>query len=247
MRTAQLPSSRAQQRPGPASSSGSGVRRQRQARAPPVQCSAAAGDNGSSGSGSGNNSLDDGASVSASKLRYNKDLPIRHHNPEAADHLVPTELPERLQDIRLSDDGLLIDGKTGRVINSLGATRFDVKVAALRGDLDPKPWEENTERAPGVLMQSLITWPADYTFSVVGASAGGCPEGRHADFEADVLTTVARLTEVPLPLPDGAVTRRPRLGGKYVSLSITVKVRAAEIVHAVCKELASDPRVKMSF
>lgn len=49
------------------------------------------------------------------------------------------------------------------------ATRMDVKLAALRGDLDPKPWEENTERAPGVLMQSLIQFPSDYTFQV-----GGC-------------------------------------------------------------------------
>jgi putative lipoic acid-binding regulatory protein len=58
---------------------------------------------------------------------------------------------------------------------------------------------------------------------------------------------VARLTEVPLPLPDGALAQRPRLGGKYVSLSVTVRVRAPEIVHAVCRELAADPRVKMSF
>ena len=41
-------------------------------------------------------------------------------------------------DLKLGDDGLLIDGKTGRVVNSLGASRFDVAVSALRGDLDPK-------------------------------------------------------------------------------------------------------------
>jgi putative lipoic acid-binding regulatory protein len=58
---------------------------------------------------------------------------------------------------------------------------------------------------------------------------------------------VSRLTEVPLPLPDGAVASRPRLGGKFVSLSITLRVRAPEIVQAVCGELKKDPRVKMTF
>jgi hypothetical protein len=40
--------------------------------------------------------------------------------------------------MRLGDDGRLVDGKTGRAINGLGASRFDVAIAALRGDLDPK-------------------------------------------------------------------------------------------------------------
>jgi putative lipoic acid-binding regulatory protein len=52
---------------------------------------------------------------------------------------------------------------------------------------------------------------------------------------------------VDLPLPEAAVQRRPRLGGKFVSLSITVRVRAPEIVHSVCRELKKDPRVKMTF
>lgn len=36
-------------------------------------------------------------------------------------------------DLQLGDDGLLIDGKTGKVVNSLGATRFDVKVRPAGG------------------------------------------------------------------------------------------------------------------
>jgi putative lipoic acid-binding regulatory protein len=43
------------------------------------------------------------------------------------------------------------------------------------------------------------------------------------------------------------VQRRRRLGGKYVSLSITVRVRAPEIVGRVYDELAKDGRVKMRF
>jgi hypothetical protein len=63
------------------------------------------------------------------------------------------------------------------------------QLAALRGDLDPKPWEQNTERAPGVLLQSLVSFPADYSFSVVGADAGGCPKGEHREFVEFVLAT----------------------------------------------------------
>lgn len=34
-------------------------------------------------------------------------------------------------------------------INEMGATRFDVAVRALRGELDPPEWVENTERSSG--------------------------------------------------------------------------------------------------
>ncbi|KIZ00589.1 hypothetical protein MNEG_7372 [Monoraphidium neglectum] len=167
-------------------------------------------------------------------------------SPLQRDAASPSSKPHSA-DLQLGDDGLLIDGKTGRVVNGLGATRFDVKLAALRGDLDPKPWEENTERAPGVLLGSLVTFPADYTFQVVGASAGGCSSGEHAEFVDDMVATVARLTETPLPLADGAVKRKQRLGGKYVSLSVTVNVRAPELVTRVYEELGKDTRVKMKF
>lgn len=42
----------------------------------------------------------------------------------------------------ISEEGDLVDTKTGKVINEFGATRFDVAVRALRGELDPAPWVE---------------------------------------------------------------------------------------------------------
>jgi hypothetical protein len=42
----------------------------------------------------------------------------------------------------ISQEGDLVDTKTGKVINEFGATRFDVAVRALRGELDPEPWVE---------------------------------------------------------------------------------------------------------
>lgn len=256
--------------------------RQRQRRHQQLTSAAAAaagdGDSGATAgpTAAGSASSDDGASVSSGGrfLRYNKDLPLRHHSPENAEHLAPGELPERLRDLSLNDDGLLVDGR-GQVVNGLGATRFDVAVAALRGDLDPKPWEDNTERAPGVIMQSLVQFPCAYTFQVVGASAkatGSSGNGssgtdsssssgsaaaaaadddaaltaRHADFVADVAATVSRMAEVS-PLPDGSVVVTPRLKGKFVSVKVTVTVRAAEVILAIADELKRDARVKMAF
>eukprot|EP00955_Chlamydomonas_euryale_P033417 347701-Chlamydomonas_euryale.AAC.13 len=51
------------------------------------------------------------------------------------------ELPEALKDLQLTDDGILIDEKTGKQINEFGATRWDVAVRAMRGELDPPAWE----------------------------------------------------------------------------------------------------------
>lgn len=42
-------------------------------------------------------------------------------------------------------------------------------------------------------------------------------------------------------------TAKQRLGGKYVSLSIPVVVRAPEIVQQVFDELGRDPRVLMKY
>lgn len=41
-----------------------------------------------------------------------------------------------------------MDATTGKVINEFGATRFDVAVRALRGELDPPSWVE-VRGAPG--------------------------------------------------------------------------------------------------
>ncbi len=44
--------------------------------------------------------------------------------------------------LQLNEAGLLIDENTGKVVNEMGATRFDVAVKALRGELDPPAWVE---------------------------------------------------------------------------------------------------------
>jgi putative lipoic acid-binding regulatory protein len=117
-------------------------------------------------------------------------------------------------------------------------------------------------------LSSLLTFPAAYTFTVVGrpsssrSSSGSSSSGSGGDTTSDedgsgsattsafvdeIVAKVARATETQLPLPEGSVSVTPRLGGKFVSLSVTVTVRAPEIVFAACAELKKDGRVKMAY
>jgi hypothetical protein len=65
-----------------------------------------------------------------------------HHVLLVCHALQESELPEALRGLQISKEGDLVDTKTGKVINEFGATRFDVAVRALRGELDPAPWVE---------------------------------------------------------------------------------------------------------
>lgn len=92
-------------------------------------CRASSSNNGN-GTGAGGTSFDDDAASGLGKLRFNKRA---------------SELPPELRDLEIretKDGSVLVDSTTGKVINDFGATRFDVAVRALRGELDPPSWTE---------------------------------------------------------------------------------------------------------
>ncbi|GFR44038.1 hypothetical protein Agub_g5198 [Astrephomene gubernaculifera] len=231
------------------------------------------------------------------------------------------DLPPELRDLAISEDGFLIDTKTGKMINEMGATRFDVAVRALRGELDPPDWVENSERTPGVILSALYQFPRPYIFQVVGrvqqpaaapaaaaaattsgaaapasraapttassssssssaaaaaptsagrsCSQGSGPETRSTGisgvdggggrggsggassgdgkeaFVADVIARISRVAQAEVATDKVEV--KERLGGKYISVSVEVTVRAPELVAMVYDELAKDPRVIMKF
>ncbi|KAG2438742.1 hypothetical protein HXX76_005287 [Chlamydomonas incerta] len=136
----------------------------------------------------------------------------------------------------------------------MGATRFDVAVRALRGELDPPEWVENTERSSGIILSALYTFPRMYTFQVVG-KAGSSSSGSDGastangsakdEFVKAVVGTVSRVAQAEVE--DGKVEVKERMGGKYVSVSVDVMTRAPEIVGMVYDELGKDPRVMMRF
>ncbi|PNW75570.1 hypothetical protein CHLRE_12g532000v5 [Chlamydomonas reinhardtii] len=140
----------------------------------------------------------------------------------------------------------------------MGATRFDVAVRALRGELDPPEWVENTERSSGIILSALYQFPRMYTFQVVGkagsssSSGSGAADGASGagssgkdEFVKAVVGTVSRVAQAEVE--DGKVEVKERMGGKYVSVSVDVMTRAPEIVGLVYDELGKDPRVMMRF
>ncbi|GLI66195.1 hypothetical protein VaNZ11_009960 [Volvox africanus] len=103
------------------------------------------------------------------------------------------DLPPELRDLHINEDGFLIDTKTGKVINEMGATRFDVAVRALRGELDPPSWVENSERTPGVILSALYQFPRSYLFQVVGRPTPSTTfaNATNTDTDTDAFTTTA--------------------------------------------------------
>ena len=83
------------------------------------------------------------------------------------------------------------------MINEAGATRFDVAVRAMRGELDPAPGVANTERASGLLLDSLVQWPATYEFQFVLRADGSSTEALTEEMRALVARCV--LGGGPLP------------------------------------------------
>jgi putative lipoic acid-binding regulatory protein len=127
-------------------------------------------------------------------------------------------------------------------------------------------------------MGSLVQFPCDYLFSVVGKVAGagssssnGASSGSSSEdemmqqpkssssssssqeadalyshpFVQDVVACIGRCCQVEVPRE--AVTVTPRLKGKYLSVGVTVRVRAPEIVARTYEELGKDTRVTMKF
>lgn len=139
--------------------------------------------------------------------------------------------------LKLDSKGDLIDKKTGKLLNDLGATRFDIALSTLRGDMGGKYGEESTERESGQILDSLVRFPAPYTFQIVGKASEG--------FVEDVKICVADV--IGRPVVEQDVTVKERKGGKYVSIGITAVMQSAEKVQDVYDALGKDDRVMMKF
>ncbi len=73
----------------------------------------------------------------------------------------------------------------------------------------------------------------------------GAPNGDREGFISDVCGVIASVCEVSVP--GSCVEAKDRMGGKYVSLTVTVTVRAPELLTAVYERLGRDARVRMKF
>ncbi|KAK3272033.1 hypothetical protein CYMTET_19647 [Cymbomonas tetramitiformis] len=146
-----------------------------------------------------------------------------------------------MEDLELNEDGDLVDTSTGKVLNEFGATRFDVAVRAMRGEMGPPPGVESTEKQVGQMAESLIRFPAPYVFQVVG-KPGEDKEG----FIKDMVQCIERVCKVTLCENDYTVKERGK-GGKFVSLGITATVSGAETIAQAFEEVAKDSRVLFKY
>ena len=156
--------------------------------------------------------------------------------------MVDEDVEEGARDLlELNDDGDLVDEK-GKVINEFGATRFDVAVRAIRGEFDPSPDVDNTEDNTGIILGSLIQFPCDYDFQVVGKMEAGDQPA----FARDIVDAISKTLGLEEPIPPENITLKKR-GTSYLSIKVTARVQAPEKVQEVFDVIEKDDRVVMKF
>ncbi|CAL8467973.1 g7511 [Coccomyxa elongata] len=149
------------------------------------------------------------------------------------------ELPVELQGLDISDDGqYLVDRKSGKVLNEFGATRFDVAVRALRGELDPPKSVQNTERTDHLLIGALKQFPLDYTFNIV--FKGSQNHDEVTEYLGRILQRVCGTTQHECRLAE-------RLRGKYLSVQATANIKRPDMIAGVFEELDKDTRIVMKY
>ena len=77
---------------------------------------------------------------------------------------------------------------------------------------------------------------------VVGKATSESPKEA---FVADMVQLISRVCEAEIA--DEQITVQERLGGKYVSMSVNVVVRAPEVITKAYEEIGKDSREKMKF
>ena len=91
-------------------------------------------------------------------------------------------------------------------------------------------------------MEALVPFPRTHCFNFV-ARVGG--EAEAAALAAEVQQRVAALCEAEVEVEGASTT--PRLGGKYVSLAVPVRVRAAAQIERVLQAFEGDARFVMRY
>ena len=142
-------------------------------------------------------------------------------------------------DLKITEQGLLIDEKTGEVINEYGATRFDIKMAALNGQFQPPPTVEDTERSTGLILDSLMHWPATYDFQFVLKTQG---TSSPAEILEEMRVVVGKVCAKEIDA--STCVAKERKGGKYVSITVPAVVNGPEVIQRVFDTLEKDETFK---
>jgi len=140
--------------------------------------------------------------------------------------------------LKITEQGLLKDEKTGEAINEYGATRFDIKLAALNGQFQPSPSVQDTERSTGLLLDSLMQWPATYDFQFVLNVTKGETTSYPAEILEELRVLVGKVCSSQIDVSVCSV--KERKGGKYVSVTVPAVVNGPDMVQRVFDTLEED-------
>jgi putative lipoic acid-binding regulatory protein len=148
-----------------------------------------------------------------------------------------------LTDLKITEQGLLIDEKTGEVINEYGATRFDIKMAALNGQFQPPPNVANTERSTGLILDSLVHFPTTYDFQFVLKTQGTSKNYTPDEVLEEMRVFVSKICSKQ-EIDVSRCVVKERKGGKYVSVTVPAVVNGPEVIQRVFDELDDDDSFK---
>jgi len=102
------------------------------------------------------------------------------------------------------------------------------------GTFDPPVGKEDTEREQGNILNAMLNFPAQYTFSVVGRTNGDIIIQKQ--YVEDVRKLLSNATGQDLQTLECEVTAR---GKKFTRVSVDVAVDSAAIITSIYEELAN--------
>jgi putative lipoic acid-binding regulatory protein len=119
--------------------------------------------------------------------------------------------------------------------------RFKYKVYALMGTFDPPEGKVDDENQMGNILGAMLTFPTDYTFSVVGRNAETeNPSDNYA-------TNVRAVMESVLGETTNMEMRVTPRGTKFTKVSVKVSVESASVIATIYEELGALESTVMKF
>jgi len=119
--------------------------------------------------------------------------------------------------------------------------RFKYKVHALMGTYDLPEGKVDDENQMGNILGAMLTFPTDYTFSVVGRNA------ETEDPSDNYATNVRTVMESVLGETTNIEMRVTPRGTKFTKVSVKVSVESAALIATIYEELGALKSTVMKF
>ncbi|KAL7524582.1 hypothetical protein ACHAWF_001004 [Thalassiosira exigua] len=123
--------------------------------------------------------------------------------------------------------------------------RFKYKVHALMGSFDPPSGVTDDEDQTGNIVGAMLQFPTEYTFSVVGRTAGDVGECDDSDegYASEVKTVLASVLGHDAKIEMRVVPR----GKKFTRVTAKVTVESASVIRSIFEDLDALDGTIMKF